>query len=182
METKELMEKAVKFHGHSCPGLAIGVLAAKYILENGNDFSTDEELVAVVENDSCSVDGIQSLLGTTFGKGNFVFKDYGKNIYTFYNRRNSKAVRLSVKKNDIWDSDMSREERVEYLLSSRPEDIFNIQQVLYDPPDPANIHKSIICSGCGDPVMSSRIKKYNNNYYCIPCYYKTKLEEKFVLA
>ena len=95
--TKELMNKAVEFHGHSCPGVAIGVLAAKYILEHGNDFSIDEELVAVVENDNCSVDAIQALLGTTFGKGNFVFKDYGKNNYTFYNRTTKKAVKLSLK-------------------------------------------------------------------------------------
>ena len=70
MEAKDLMDKAIKFHGHACPGVVIGVLVAKYILEHGNDFSIDEELVAVVENDNCSVDAIQALLGTTFGKGN----------------------------------------------------------------------------------------------------------------
>ena len=102
MNTKKLMKKAVDFHGHSCPGVAIGVIAAKYILEHGNDFSIDEEIVAVVENDNCSVDAIQALLGTTFGKGNFKFLDHGKNNYTFYNRSKEIAVKLSLKNKKLW--------------------------------------------------------------------------------
>ncbi|MFX1385422.1 MAG: FmdE family protein, partial [Promethearchaeota archaeon] len=37
------MEKAVRFHGHICPGLTIGVLVAKYILEHGFSYSPNEE-------------------------------------------------------------------------------------------------------------------------------------------
>lgn len=97
MEAKDLMEKAVRFHGHICPGLAIGVLAAKYVLEHGYDYSPNEELVAIVENDNCSVDALQAILGTTFGKGNLVHKDYGKNNYFFYDRRTEKGIRLAIK-------------------------------------------------------------------------------------
>ena len=92
MEINDLMEKATRFHGHICPGLAIGVLAAKYILENGFKYSPNEEIVAVVENDNCSVDALQALLGTTYGKGNFIHQDYGKLNYSFYNR-DSAALR-----------------------------------------------------------------------------------------
>ena len=122
------MEKAVNFHGHSCPGLAIGVLVSKYILDNGNDFSIDEELVAVVENDNCSVDAIQALLGTTFGKGNLKYLDHGKNNYSFYNRTSKKAVKLSIKVLSFGDREMTREERLEKLLNSHPEDIFKIEK------------------------------------------------------
>ena len=47
LEAKSLMEQAVKFHGHTCPGLAIGVLVSKYILEHGNDFSIDQNIIRV---------------------------------------------------------------------------------------------------------------------------------------
>ncbi len=90
------MKNAVKFHGHSCQELAIGVIAAKYVLDHCNDFSVDEELVAIVENDNCSVDGLQGLLGTTFGKDNMLYKDYGKNNFTIFNRTRNYAVRLSL--------------------------------------------------------------------------------------
>ena len=172
LEAKSLMEQAVKFHGHYCPGLAIGVLVSKYILEHGNDFSIDEELVAVVENDNCSIDAIQALLGTTFGKGNLIHLDYGKNNYSFYNRTNQKAVKLSFKAINFGDRDLPREDRIKKLLSSRPEDIFKIENIQFDPPSMAQIHESVICENCGDPTMSTRIKEIKGKKVCMPCYEK----------
>ena len=59
------------------------------------DRPRDEELVAIVENDSCAVDAIQFITGCTFGKGNLIFRDYGKHVYTFFNRRTGQGVRIS---------------------------------------------------------------------------------------
>jgi len=174
LNVEGLMEKAVKFHGHSCPGLAIGVLVSKYILDNGNDFSIDEELVAVVENDNCSVDAIQVLLGTTFGKGNLKYLDHGKNSYSFYNRTSKKAVKLSIKAISFGDRDMSREERLEKLLKARPEDVFNIEKIDFKPPNEAEIHQSLACDNCGEPTMSTRIKEFENKKLCIPCHKKLR--------
>ena len=90
------LRDTVQFHGHLCPGLALGYRVAKAALrELKADRPHDEELVAVVENDSCAVDAIQYITGCTFGKGNFVFRDYGKHVYTFFNRRTGQGVRIS---------------------------------------------------------------------------------------
>ena len=174
LDAKYLMKVAVDFHGHACPGVALGVLVSKYILEHGNDFSIDEELVAVVENDNCSVDAIQALMGTTFGKGNLIFLDYGKNNYTFYNRTNNKAIKLSLKLSDFRDKELTKNERIEKLLSSNPEDIFQIEEVNYNPPQEAQIHHSIICENCGEATMSTKMKEFNNKNLCIPCFKKIK--------
>jgi formylmethanofuran dehydrogenase subunit E len=91
--SKELIEKTIAFHGHSCPGLAIGIRAAELALKEIGR-APDEEIVAVVETDMCAVDAIQYLTGCTFGKGNLIFKDYGKNAFTFYRRSDGKAIRL----------------------------------------------------------------------------------------
>jgi len=170
MEPKELMDKAAEFHGHSCPGLAIGVMAAKYVLDHESAFSIDEELVAIVENNNCSVDGLQALLGTTFGKGNLIFKDYGKNSYTFFNRSTNKAVRLAIKENLFANKGLSREELIDYLLNSKPEDIFDIKQAGIPVPEYAPIRESIICYNCGEPTMDTRMREYEGVELCIPCY------------
>jgi formylmethanofuran dehydrogenase subunit E len=91
--SKELIEKTIAFHGHSCPGLAIGIRAAELALKEIGR-APDEEIVAVVETDMCGVDAIQFLTGCTFGKGNLIHKDYGKNAFTFYRRSDGKAIRL----------------------------------------------------------------------------------------
>ena len=77
-----LVKQATDFHGHWCPGLAIGIRAAEWALKEMGK-APDEEIVAVVETDMCGVDAIQSLTGCTFGKGNLIHKDYGKSAFTF---------------------------------------------------------------------------------------------------
>ncbi len=170
MDAKKLMERAIKFHGHSCPGLAIGVMAAKYVLEQGNNFSADEEMVAVVENDNCSVDALQVLLGTTFGKGNLIFLDYGKNSYSIFNRTSEKALRLSVIPGKTGDRNMSKDERTAKILGSDPAGIFNIKEIEFNPPDYAKIRDSDICEDCGEAVMSTRIKEKEGKKLCISCH------------
>ena len=85
-----LTERARDFHGHMCPGLAIGIQAARIGLAVcGHD--SDEDVVAVVETDMCAVDAIQALMGCTFGKGNLVHRDYGKAAFTFFRRRDGSS-------------------------------------------------------------------------------------------
>ena len=71
--------EAAAFHGHSCPGLALGYRAAEYALQHLRaGRSEDEDLVAVVENDACGVDAIQLVAGCSAGKGNLILRDFGK--------------------------------------------------------------------------------------------------------
>ena len=174
MEIRELMKKATMFHGHLCPGIAIGVLAAKYALEHGFEHSPDEGLVAVVETDNCSVDALQALLGTTYGKGNLIHKDYGKSNYNFYSRKNQKGVRLSLKKSILDNKKLSRDEKIQKLLSMEPENVFDIRNIEYDPPGMAQIEESILCSICGELTMDSRMMNYQGKIMCIPCYKEFK--------
>lgn len=48
---KELIEQAVEFHGHMCPGLAVGIRAAELALREIGPHSSDEEIIAIVETD-----------------------------------------------------------------------------------------------------------------------------------
>ena len=74
-------EDTIKFHGHACPGLALGYRVANLALKELGLRARDEELVAIVENNSCAVDAIQFICGCTFGKGNLIFKDFGKQVF-----------------------------------------------------------------------------------------------------
>jgi len=95
--TEEMIRQTRAFHGHMCPGLAMGIRAAEVALREIGPHSQDEEVVAVVETDMCGVDAIQFLIGCTFGKGNLIHLDYGKSAFTFYRRSDGKAVRVVAK-------------------------------------------------------------------------------------
>jgi formylmethanofuran dehydrogenase subunit E len=88
----------IKFHGHVCPGSALGYLAAQAGLrELYSSRSSDVEIVVVVENDTCAVDALQVVTGCTMGKGNLIFHDYGKQAYIFIERKSGDGVRVSLK-------------------------------------------------------------------------------------
>ena len=130
----------------------------------------DEELVAIVENDACGVDALQCLTGCTFGKGNLLFKDYGKHVYTLYNRKSGKGVRvvlnaLSVSENIRKD----REQFIKWLLTAPEEEVVTLREVQIDEPEPARITNSVECEFCGEAVMETRRREVNGKTVCIPC-------------
>lgn len=87
-------EDCAQFHGHKCPGLAIGYRAAVLAMEKLglSEGSQDEELVCISENDACGVDAIQVITGCTAGKGNLIFHMTGKEAYSFYCRKSGKSI------------------------------------------------------------------------------------------
>lgn len=85
-------ERCIDFHGHQCPGLAIGFRVAMAARKGlGVTSAGDEELVCVAENDSCSVDAIQLLLSCTLGKGNLLYRDRGKQAFSFSSGNRAKT-------------------------------------------------------------------------------------------
>ena len=87
MYDKEKWLRAADFHGHQCPGLAIGYKAVEAALaKRPAGAAQDEEIVCVTENDTCAADAVQALMGCTFGKGNLVYRPLGKMAFSFYFR------------------------------------------------------------------------------------------------
>lgn len=191
----ELIKKTTEFHGHWCPGLAIGIRAAELALKEMGKAS-DEEIVAVVETDMCGVDAIQFLVGCTFGKGNLIFKDYGKNAFTFYRRRDGKAIRLVTRssftasedqeslmnklREKMEDKELTDEEKKVWqetreaiskrIMESKLEDLFEIKTPSDPEPKKARILTSLICESCGESVMETRTRRFQNKTFCIPCF------------
>jgi formylmethanofuran dehydrogenase subunit E len=188
----EQVQETIAFHGHWCPGLAIGVRAALWALEEMGK-SPDEEIVAVVETDMCGVDAIQHLLSCTFGKGNLIHKDYGKNAFSFYRRRDGKSARL-VARPDLYGEvgpafrslvqKMQHEgltaeeektmgdfrERIKrHIMEADFDDLFEIKIPKEPIPQKARILSSLTCAACGESVMGSRVRHFKDQVLCIPC-------------
>jgi formylmethanofuran dehydrogenase subunit E len=161
----------IAFHGHSCPGLAIGYRMTKAGLAFlAGSRSADEELVAIVENNACGVDALQMLSGCTFGKGNLTFKDYGKHIYTLYDRKTKRGARVVFNDRSVPEGmRQDREKFIQWLLTAPEEVIVSLQEVQIDEPEPAKIRKSVTCAFCGESVMETRTREIRGKTACIPC-------------
>ena len=172
MKTEEASFKEVsEFHGHVCPGLAIGFRMAKAGMRAlADQRAEDEELVAVVENDACGVDAVQYLTGCTFGKGNLIFRDYGKQVLTLYHRASGKAVRITAAgQSEAGRGEMTREERTRWMLDAEDEDVVAVEEVSIPEPKYARIRASVNCTLCGERVMETRARIRDGKMVCIPC-------------
>ena len=161
----------VAFHGHLCPGLAWGMRVAEVALHILGPRSQDEELVAVVETDNCAVDAIQYLMGCTFGKGNLRYLDHGQNVFTFSNRTNSRAVRIS--RNPTWQMPEQAQDhpaRAQAILERPLEELLCVEELTaYVPPEVAQIQPSRPCAACGQPTMASRLQTLAGREFCPTC-------------
>lgn len=167
MDKKSMLEKACEFHGHICGGLLIGVSAVHYAMEllGIESPSQDEEIVCVAENDSCSIDAIQSVLGCSSGKGNLFFRMRGKQAFSFFNRKTGKSFRIVLKDLEFG----SPEEKKDFMLNAHGEDIFEVKEVYLDLPPKANIYRSQKCSQCGELTAEPWLRVRDGKEICLDC-------------
>jgi len=184
-------KKAAEFHGHICPGLAMGYRVAKYAKEH-YPRSQDEELVCIAENSSCSIDAVQALLGCTSGKGNLILKNNGKQVFTFYSRDKGKALRIYFK-GDIFESmdalrkkqaagTLSPEEKKELqarragiiddILNAGEEEVLSVREADIPAPEKARIYPSLVCQECGESFMEILGRTAQGKIVCKDCFEK----------
>lgn len=193
------IEKTIAFHGHSCPGLTIGIRAAELAMQQLGD--PDEiAMVAISETDMCGVDAIQFLTGCTYGKGNFLHRDYGKMAFSFYDRKTGKGFRAVLKSNarnglfseyrdlvnkeidgSATDEDLQaiadlRIKLKKHLMEVELEELFGVTALDAGLPRPARVLGSLTCAQCGESTMESRTRRLGGETLCIPCF--NELDQK----
>lgn len=190
----EDLRGCVLFHGHLCPGLVYGYLVAREATRLlGLDRSRDEEVVAISENDTCAIDALQLLLGTTMGKGNLILKNFGKNVFTVLSRSDKRAFRFSRKRGYTYEGanpeefaeleaafaegrETSAQRARQKLLKSldllaKPfDEVFDTTEVQIPEPAYAPLAPSEACSQCGEMTMATKLVDWKDGRrLCIPC-------------
>lgn len=196
-KNEELLERAAVLHGHFCPGLAMGVKASLIALQQLNlEHDGMEDVLTIVETNSCFSDGVQYVTGCTFGNNALVYRDLGKTGATFV-KRGEKGVRIMKKKDsrDNWENRFpeyselfekvvkyrkgTQEDRKKmmeiakeishFVVDLEPEKLFKIKEKDVTLPEYAPIHESYICEKCGESVMSTRTVKKEGKTFCLLC-------------
>lgn len=189
----EDFKKCADFHGHVCPGLSIGYRASLRALEwLKENRAEDEEIVAIVETNACGADAVQVLTGCTFGKGNLIFKDYGKQVLTLISRKTGDGVRVALKGGTLEISEEHRQlmdkirkgnatdeekQRFQELHLKRSRDImektsealFDIRKTHEKLPPKAKIEASKPCDRCEEPTMATKLTAQDGMKLCGEC-------------
>jgi len=192
---EDLIDQAKAFHGHWCPGLAIGIRIAEAALDSVGH-NDDEEILCICECDNCAVDAVQFLTGCTVGKGNLRIENVGKTAFRFYRRSDRKAVRISKinvvklpedpKMQELRDKYTSgvlskeekalyaalRKERSDQILKSDLTAIVKIEDIPFESFPRALVTDSVTCARCSESVMEAKARLFRGKALCIPCFEK----------
>ncbi|GBC59675.1 hypothetical protein DENIS_0616 [Desulfonema ishimotonii] len=144
-----------------------------------------EDLMAVVEINACFADGVQAVSGCTLGNNSLVYRDLGRTAVTFVRRGEKKGVRVRVRpdfrsrieqavpgfyplmEKVVINRDGSAEENAAFMEKGWEAALFLVQlpfeEILITEtvrpvlPDYAPVTRSVVCPGCGETVMATKV-------------------------
>ncbi len=194
---KELLYSALNIHGHFCGGMPMGYLAGLAGLKAlgaPRELNMDKEVIIFVGDHhagGCFADGVQFATGCTFGKGIMRKEPKGKWCYLLIDKKNEKAVKVTVKpeimkaafnspfiKNyrtkGIPPTEVDQEVAIKAFLGlfSKPfEEIVNIEGPFdYKVDKTPSSHNLAFCEKCGDAVAENYLRVEDGKKVCLDCF------------
>ena len=195
MDNKEILTKALEFHGHRCwasvAGVRVGLAALR---ELGVKRSGGTQLFGIVEigedhGGMCFGDGVQYATGCTFGKGNIRKEPFGKLAFTLIDKDTNRAVRISFKptlQKQIAASAFMQKRAAGYAADEIPvEEQMEVVDMVWNAPEeevlaigkvfdyPGKWIPEVmgfrICDSCGELTALAYLRVDGNRHVCIPC-------------
>jgi formylmethanofuran dehydrogenase subunit E len=197
----QIVNDVMRFHGHECPGAAVGIRVAEAALAVVGCHSRTNQITAVVETNLCAVDPIQYLTGCTFGKRNLIHLDHGKNVFTFWQRSSHASVRIvvlpdSVESTDpeFWniherihegaatDDEQSffakvQATRYRNILEMELNQLCRMEAALGPPPRRIGATAPTPCSSCGELTLGTHISITGEGELCRVCVLRSTREQ-----
>ncbi len=195
-EFNEYFDTAIKFHGHKCPAMPMGLRAGLAGMKAlGVERSKDKELFVEAETGKghaagCFLDGVMTATGCTYGKANIQKLYYNKMAFTLIDAKTGKAVRVSLKP-DFFEKALNSpfvQERkkgvppqdipasitdplVDRVLGLSETDFLNISDVFYKELKKGSPNFDVKrCAKCGEAVFTDKLKTASDGQLlCIPC-------------
>ena len=177
---QEWLEFGQKFHGHKCPAMPLGLRAGAAAMNKlGVARAADGQILAFVDLGeahcaTCYADGLQVIMGTTFGKGNIKKTQKGKWAITVVDKKTKKAVRVTPKAEAMLANKQTsffkdyREKGipasevppdvvdplVTKVMNAPQEMLLNISEVFdYDLHEAPHSFNSFVCEECGEMTV-----------------------------
>jgi len=175
----ELLEEAIVFHGHLCPGLVLGIRMARAgCRELGVERprSAGKGLVVFVEIDRCATDAIQTVTGVSVGKRTLRHVDYGKTAATFVDVPSGAAVRVAARDDARhlvagWapdEADPRKAQTVAYRVMPEAA-LLRIEPVAVQPGWLDRRRTRVSCQACGEGISYQREVTVAGRTLCRPC-------------
>lgn len=196
MDFEELLDVGLKFHGHKCPAMPMGLKAGLAAMKAlGVERAQDKELYVRSETGAghaagCFLDGIMTATGCTYGKSNIDKLHYNKMAFTLIDQQAGNAVRVSLKpgffekalaspfvqkrKAGVPPQDIEpqiTDPLVNRILGLPDEDFLDVGPVRsVDVKKGKGVFAAKRCTTCGEITFVNKLRETEDgNLVCIPC-------------
>ena len=195
MSDPDILQEALRCHGHRCWASVAGVragLAALRMLDVRRSGGT--QLHAIVETGEdhggmCFGDGIQYATGCTFGKGNVAKQPYGKLAVTLVEKASNRALRISYKPTlqpriaesafmkkrgmGIMPDEIPEAEQLELvdLMWNAPEaDVLAVGEIFrFEREWLPETMGFVPCAACHELTARAYLRVVGDKHVCVPC-------------
>jgi formylmethanofuran dehydrogenase subunit E len=192
----QTLQRIVEFHGHMCPGLAMGIQVGQVATKEVGRNTRENPVLAVVETNLCPLDGIQYTTGCTMGMHAIVLRQWGKMGFSFYALKERRAIRVTPKPG-AFEADPDYAEHTALMAKTRsgqatpedqarfrelhlarshraleadPYDMWVVDEVEFAPPPIIQGHADQTCDACGEGVVEDCTRSHGGRTLCIPCF------------
>ena len=196
IDPKDWLEFGQKFHGHKCPAMPMGLRVGAAAMNALNvERAKDGQLMAFVDlgDDHCATcygDGLQVIMGTTFGKGNLKKTHKGKWAVTVVDRASGRAVRVTPKAEAMLNNKKSAfftdyrmlgkpasigpaergDPLVNGVMNAPAEMLLNVSPVFEYKLEPKkDSFDGFVCEECGEMVVMEYGRIKGDKKVCIDC-------------
>ena len=193
---QEWLEFGQKFHGHKCPAMPLGLrVGAAAMNKLGVERAKDGQIVAFVDlgEDHCATcyaDGLQVIMGTTFGKGNIKKTNKGKWAVILVDKNTGKAVRVTPKAEAMLQNKQSEffqnyrekgipaskvpnevvDPLINNVINAPAEKLLNISEVFDYKLEPnKDSFAGFVCEECGEMTVEGYGRIKDGKHVCIDC-------------
>ncbi|MDP8208889.1 MAG: FmdE family protein [Candidatus Electryonea clarkiae] len=197
MDLQELFETGLKFHGHKCPAMPMGIRAGMAAMKSLNvTRSQDKELYVKSETGKghaagCFLDGIMTATGCTYGKSNIEKLYYNKMAFTLIDQITGRAIRVSLKPDffemalaspfvrkreaGVLPQDIEAEitdPLVSRILGLKDEDFLELGEIQsVEVIKEKGIFATKRCDQCGEVTFENKLRKTDDGRsVCLPCF------------
>jgi formylmethanofuran dehydrogenase subunit E len=195
-DDREILEKALEFHGHICwastAGVRAGLAALRALGTTRASGAGDLHcIIEIGENHGaqCFADGVQYATGCTLGKWCIEKTGWGKLAFTLIDKKKQQAVRVSYKPGrhkQVAESSFMKKRGMGIPPSEIPvQEAWDMANLIWEAPEDevlwiGEVHPHpweeygeilglIPCESCGELVSIVYVRLVGNKKVCIPC-------------
>ena len=128
---RKLWEETIEFHGHECPGIAMGFKMCEAAILEMDVNILEDEVVCISENKTWPVDAVRFIFGCTEDNQKLDIRPSDDLAFSFFNKTNGEKLKVKLKELNK-DKKIDKNEFMNYILNANPFELVEFSEPVFE--------------------------------------------------